>query len=95
MGGAHAWLPLTHLLLHLLNLLDGAPPLRPVLVPQQIHADVPCLVELLFLLLLGLLQLALSTDAFCMVHVVGLHHLRKRDFVSHLLQDQEMHQCTR
>lgn len=38
---APASFPLTHLLLHLLNLLDGAAPLGPVLVPQQVHADVP------------------------------------------------------
>lgn len=69
----------TRLLLHLLNLLHGATALGPVLVPEQVHAEVSRLVELLLLLLLGLLQLTFRTDALRMVHVVGFHDLETHE----------------
>lgn len=64
---------LSNLLFHLLNLLHRAAPLVFVL-----HSNAKDWISpsyLLLLLLLSLLQLALSTDALCVVHVVGLHHL--------------------
>lgn len=44
-------------------------------VPQQAGADVVGLADVLLFLFLGVLQLALSTDALSVVHVVCLHHL--------------------
>lgn len=72
----------THLFLHLFNLLDRAPALRPIFMPQQVHTNVPCFVELLLLLLFCFLQFALSADALSMVHVVCFHHLQKENSVS-------------
>lgn len=69
-------MPWPHLLLHLLNLADGAATLRSVLMSEEVDVDFPRLTELLLLLFLCLLQLALSTDAFRVVHVICLHHLK-------------------
>lgn len=66
----------SHLLLHFFDLPDGAAALGALLVPQQIDVQVSRLAVLFLLLLLGVLQLALSADALCMVHVVCLHHLQ-------------------
>lgn len=69
----------THLLLHLLDLPDGASRLA-VLVAQQVDVQIAGLAELLLLLFLCVFQLTLRTDALSVVHVVGLHHLQtKRD----------------
>lgn len=67
----------TDLLLHLLHLLDRAPSLWTLIVtvPQQAGADVVGLADVLLFLFLCVLQLALSTDALSVVHVVRLHHL--------------------
>lgn len=66
----------SHLLLHLLDLPDGAAALGTLLMPQEIDVQVSGLAVLFLLLLLGVLQLALGADALCVVHVVGLHHLQ-------------------
>lgn len=65
----------SHLLFHLLNLPDEASPRLPVVVAQQVDIEVSRLAELLLLLLLSVLQLALSADALGVVHVVRFHHL--------------------
>lgn len=65
-----------HLLLHLLDLSDGAAPLGSLFMPQQVDVQVSRLAELLLLLFLSILQLALSADAFCVIHVIRLHHLQ-------------------
>lgn len=74
------------LLLQLLHLLDGAPSLRAlvVAVAQQGGADVVGLADVLLLLFLGLLQLALGAEALRVVHVVRLHHLRRRQQQQHI-----------
>lgn len=66
----------SHLLLHLLDLPDRAAPLGTLLMPQEIDVQVSRLAVLFLLLLLCILQLALSTDALCVVHVVCLHYLQ-------------------
>lgn len=66
----------SHLLLHLLDLPDRAAALGTFLMPQEIDVQVSGPAVLFFLLLLGILQLALCTDALCVVHVVCLHHLQ-------------------
>lgn len=63
----------SNLLFHLLDFLHRAAPLVFVLHSNAKDGISPS--YLLLLLLLSLLQLALGTDALCVVHVVGLHHL--------------------
>lgn len=71
-----AQLACSYLLLHLLDLPDRAAALGALLMPQEIDVQVAGFAVLLLLLLLGILQLALGTDALRVVHVVRLHHLQ-------------------
>lgn len=69
--------PGTDLLLHFLHLLDRASSLRTLVVTitQQAGTYVVGLSDVLLLLFFCILQLALSTEALSVVHVVRLHHL--------------------
>lgn len=67
----------THLLLHLLNFPDRAASRLAVLMPEEVDVEISRLAELLFFLLLSILQLALCADALSVVHVVCFHHLQK------------------
>lgn len=67
----------TDLLLHFLHLLYRASSLRAFVmtITQQAGAYVIGLANMLLFLFLCLLELALSTEALSVVHVVRLHHL--------------------
>lgn len=69
---------LTYFFFHFLNFLYRASPLMS-LFQSYMKDRVTGSSNLLFFLFLSLFQLALCTDALCMIHMVCFHHLWKCD----------------